>query len=217
MARVSNVTNDAPQDGICLVGNAPTTGNEAARIDAMKRVVRFNNAHGFGDVNGSRVTDLFLVNCGGQMREWLDDPAFATRKPMRETRRILLPIHPDKDERIAPPLSAAERADPDGANHADEARMRFSAAGKEVIVVDEAVFLAACAVIGHPRIERAMPAPSTGLIALIWALSTFDEPIDVFGFGFDGWQGHRWAMERAFFHAKENEGRVRIHPPVSPV
>jgi hypothetical protein len=57
-----------------------------------------------------------------------------------------------------------------------------------------------------------MSAPSTGLIALLWALETFGCPINVYGFGFDGWEGHRWDRERAFFETMQVEGRARLHP-----
>jgi len=64
---------------VALVGNAPDPTERAAGIDAADWVVRFNNAAGFGGVTGRRTTHLALVNHGGQMREWLADPAFGER------------------------------------------------------------------------------------------------------------------------------------------
>ena len=84
--------------------------------------------------------------------------------------------------------------------------------GRTVTRVGVDIFLRACGVIGYARPQRDMSAPSTGLIALLWALETFGGPIHVYGFGFDGWDGHRWNRERAFFETMQDEGRVRLHP-----
>lgn len=200
------------QPSISLVGNAPHERDRSAAIDASESVIRINNCIGLVGVNGSRTTHLFLINCGGQMREWLDDTAFLTRPAVVQAGEILLPIHPAKDDLIAPPLDEAERKAPDARNWAPEAEAMLRADGRTVTRVDVDIFLRACAVIGYPRPQRDMSAPSTGLIALLWALETFGGPIDVYGFGFDGWDGHRWNRERAFFETMQDEGRVRLHP-----
>ncbi|MDY8108151.1 glycosyltransferase family 29 protein [Fulvimarina sp. 2208YS6-2-32] len=197
---------------VWIVGNAPATVDRSAEIDGADIVVRFNNAAGFGGVNGSRTTHLFLINCGGQMREWLDDPDFSERPQVQAADCILLPIHPDKDELIDPPLTREERLDPDARNYAREAHaMLGERSDASVSILPARHFIEACRTIGQIRQERRMPAPSTGLIALHWALATCRSPIDVTGFRFDGWPGHRWEAERAFFRAMEAGGRIRIH------
>ena len=197
---------------VSLVGNAPTDRDRAAAIDRSDVVIRINDCFGLGGVNGSRISHLFLINCGGQMREWLDDPGFADRPAVAGAGEILFPIHPDKDDLIEPPLGADERMAPDARNWAAEAGEMLRAGGRPVTLVDVAIFLRASAIIGNGRTERHMSAPSTGLIALVWALETFSDPIDVYGFGFEGWPGHRWDKERAFFERMRDEGRVRLHP-----
>ncbi|KQT87434.1 hypothetical protein [Aurantimonas sp. Leaf443] len=201
---------------ICLVGNAPGQSGAAEAIDACGTVLRFNNAHGFGAATGRRVTHLFLVNCGGQMREWLDDPQFEQRPQVSAAPAILLPIHPDKDDAYDPPLTAAERAEPDGRNHAGEALARLAAeGGRTVEILPARLFLKACRVIGYARPERGMAAPSTGLIGLLWALERVapGERIEAYGFGFEGWPGHRFEAERRFFEAQAERGRLALHPP----
>ena len=200
------------QPSISLVGNAPHERDRSAAIDASDSVIRINNCFGLGGVNGSRTTHLFLINCGGQMREWLDDPDFLARPAVAQADEILLPIHPGKDDLIEPPLSEAEHLAPDARNWAPEAEARLRADGRSVTRVGVETFLRAAAIIGYEQPQRDMSAPSTGLIALLWALETFGGPIDVYGFGFDGWDGHRWDRERAFFETMQNEGRVRLHP-----
>ncbi|WP_268879183.1 hypothetical protein [Jiella pelagia] len=165
-------------------------------------------------MTGSRTTHLFVINCGGQMREWLADPAFVQRAAVRQADEILLPIHPAKDGLIVPPLTDDERSSPDGRNYTQEACAMLAALGKRAAAVDVRHFLTASAIIGYERPERAMSAPSTGLIALVWALETFDDTIAVHGFGFEGWAGHRWDRERAFFEAMHDAGRIRLSPVI---
>ncbi|RFC64350.1 hypothetical protein DYI37_08490 [Fulvimarina endophytica] len=201
-----------PSPSVRLVGNAPTALDRAAFVDAGEVVIRINNAFGFSGVNGARTTHLVLVNCGGQMREWLDEPGFADRLLVRTAGEILLPIHPGKDDLADPPLSQDERTAPDARNYAAEAVHALEAAGRPVAVMPAAIFLKACRLIGYERPERGMDAPSTGLLTLLWALERYAGPIDVLGFGFEGWSGHRWSRERAIFEDFEAKGRIRLHP-----
>ncbi|MEE2951274.1 MAG: hypothetical protein VYD57_08465 [Pseudomonadota bacterium] len=200
------------EPAVWLIGNAPVAEDRSRAIDGAEVVVRFNNAFGFGGVTGTRTTHLFLINCGGQAREWLADPNFADRAQAQAAGTILLPIHPAKDDLYRPPLTEAERHEPDAVNMADAMVLMLRGAGKRVGILPPELFLKACRVIGYERPERGMAAPSTGLIALLWALENFDLPIVATGFGFDGWPGHRWVAERAFFEALRGEGRLLIYP-----
>ncbi len=59
------------------------------------------------------------------------------------------------------------------------------------------------------------PNPSTGFLvtlALLLDRPSDADPIQAFGFGFDGWPGHPWAAERAWFERAEAAGRLRLHP-----
>ena len=196
----------------CLVGNAPVTENHGALIDQSDLVIRLNKAFGLAGVNGMRTTHLFLINCGGQMGEWLESDAFSQMPALASRPRILLPIHPAKDDWIQPPLSAAERADPAGANHAPAALARLAALGFSAELIAPDLFARALEVIGQPFDRRTTNAPSTGLIALLWALATDPCPIGVFGFGFEGWAGHRWDREADFFQSHADTGRIILHP-----
>ncbi|MCK5930934.1 MAG: glycosyltransferase family 29 protein [Fulvimarina manganoxydans] len=209
----TDIVASSRQPIVRLVGNGPVAEDRSQEIDGTEVVVRFNNAAGFGTVNGTRTTHLFLINCGGQAREWLANPGFVDRASVRTSGEILLPIHPAKDDHYLPPLSAAERGEPDARNHAADMVSMLERSDKAVTVLSPEIFLKACRIIGYERPERGMAAPSTGLIALVWALQTFDMPIAVSGFSFEGWPGHRWEAERAFFEAQRDEGRLRLGGP----
>lgn len=199
---------------VWLIGNGPVSRDRSQEIGAAEIVVRFNNAAGFDTVTGTRTSHLFLINCGGQASEWLADPGFVDRPVVRAAKEILLPIHPAKDNHYSPPLTEAERGEPDARNHADAMVSMLERSGKSATILSPNLFLKACRIIGYERPERGMAAPSTGLIALVWALGTFDKPVAATGFGFDGWSGHRWKAERAFFEAQQDKGRLRLDDPV---
>lgn len=200
------------EPAVWLIGNAPVAQDRSRAIDGAEVVVRFNNAFGFGGVTGTRTTHLFLINCGGQAREWLGNSQLTEGAAVRGADDILLPIHPAKDDLYRPPLTEAERHEPDAVNMADAMALMLRGTGKRVGILPPELFLKACRIIGYARPERGMAAPSTGLIALLWALESFDLTIVATGFGFDGWPGHRWAAERAFFEALRDEGRLVLHP-----
>ncbi len=59
------------------------------------------------------------------------------------------------------------------------------------------------------------PNPSTGFLvtlALILGRPAQAVAAEAHGFGFDGWPGHPWAAERAWFAAAEAAGQIRLHP-----
>ncbi|KAB0681518.1 hypothetical protein F6X38_05920 [Aureimonas leprariae] len=190
--------------GVAIVGNAPETGDHAARIDAADLVVRFNNAPGLGRQAGTRTTHLVLVNHGGQMREWLEDPDFVRRRVVAEAGAFLLPFPPKPPE-----------ADPseDGRDWTGEAAARLRPLGCPVAVLPEPLTREAAALV---RREAGRPAaPSTGYLTA-FALLAVTRPeavrFDVFGFGFAGWEGHAFDAERRWFEAMAAAGRLRLHP-----
>lgn len=204
---------------VALVGNAPQVDDYAAEIDAADLVVRINNAHGLGGATGERTTCLFLVNSGGQMREWLDDPAFTRRRAFRDARHVLLPIDPAHLDLFDPPLTPAQRSGARAEDWTREATARFTAAGKRVTLVPAETFARVCAEIGTP-LRAGFAPPSTGLIAAAYILDALGSAgceVDAYGFGFEGADIHAWSREAAWFHARHAEGALTLHPLRRPV
>ncbi|TNC13033.1 hypothetical protein FF100_13900 [Methylobacterium terricola] len=192
-----------PSATVALVGNAPGTGGGPA-IDAAEAVVRFNNAPGFGGRAGGRVTHLVLVNRGGQMREWLADPGFLDRPVVRQAQAFVLPF----------PMLPEEHNRPEPICFTREALAMLRPLGRPVHILPESLHGEAwrrLAALGSAR-----PNPSTGfltMLALRVGRPAGAPPVEAHGFGFDGWPGHPWAAERAWFAAEAAAGRLRLHPP----
>ena len=190
---------------VVLVGNAPDPADRAALVDGASHVVRFNDAFGFGSSTGRRLDDLFLVNCGGQMREWLNDPGFERRPQVAAARRIMLPLAPGDR-----PPEPTDDPFADHLNHADEAVRRLSSADREVRIVPRADYESTCAALGiAPDGDR---APSTGFLALQHYRRTMPQRrIELVGFGFAGWDGHAWDAERRWVEERLNPERLVWH------
>ena len=187
---------------LAIVGNAPETG-AAKAIDAAACVVRFNNAAGFGGRTGSRVTHLALVNRGGQMREWLQDRSFLDRPVVRAAQAFILPF---------PMLPAAQNG-PEPICWTREALALLRPSGRPIHILPEALHDRARHLLG-PR-TRGRPNPSTGFLvtlALMLGRAADADPARAYGFGFDGWPGHPWAAERAWFAEAHAAGRLHLHP-----
>ncbi|WP_279356931.1 hypothetical protein [Methylobacterium indicum] len=187
---------------VVVVGNAPGV-DAAAAIDAGGSVVRFNNAAGFGGRAGTRVTHLVLVNRGGQMREWLDDPGFRDRPVVRQAGCFVLPF----------PMLPEAHNRPEPICFTREALAMLRPLGRPVHILPEELHEAARADLGPLAAER--PNPSTGfltVLALLAGRPAGAEPVEAHGFGFAGWPGHPWAAERAWCLRAAAAGRLRLHP-----
>lgn len=193
---------------LAIVGNAPDPRDHSAAIDSAERVVRFNNAAGFRGHTGSRLDWLALVNRGGQMREWLDDPAFPDRPAIRAAKAFLFPF---------PALPPERAGTGDGACWTQEARARLAPLGAAIHVLTDDLHAEGARILG-PDTEGT-PNPSTGFLVAL-ALLRQRHPqapaVHIYGFGFSGWPGHPWEAERRWFAAQEQAGRLRLHRPEDP-
>ena len=214
MTHRANGREARPVKRVALVGNAPEIADYSDEIDAADLVVRINNTHGLGGATGRRTTCLFLINCGGQMREWLRDPAFTRRPAFRDARHVLLPIDPAHVDLFDPPATAAERRGATAEDWTREATRRFTAAGKRVTLVPAETFAGACRRIGTP-LKAGMAPPSTGLLAASYILETLGRAgcdVDAYGFGFQGADIHAWGREERWFRERHEAGDLVLHP-----
>lgn len=197
---------------IAIVGNRPRDFGEADVIDAADRIVRFNNAFGFGGSTGRRVTDLVAVNYGGAMTEWLEQGTLERSAAFEAAERIILPIHPDKDRSVRPSLSAEEWSGLEGPAQTARAIARFRAHGKPVLLLPANCFVSAAAAIGIRPLRRRSPAPSSGYLLMHALLSRVrsDQSITAYGFGFAGWTGHDFNAERQWFVDQAATGRLAL-------
>ncbi|WP_427025044.1 hypothetical protein ACP4J4_03670 [Aureimonas ureilytica] len=202
---------------VAVVGNAPEAGMIGAAVDSADWVFRFNNAQGFGGATGRRLTHLFLMNFGGQTREWLDMPGFHRRAAVARAQGFVLPIDPGLEERRRPTPTLRKKASGEH-DWTPELRARLRPLGRPVWLLRDPLFWAAQAALREMG-AGADPVPSTGFLALFLLVRHRPaslERIDVHGFGFGGWEGHSWAAERLWVERQARDGRLRLHPCGAP-
>jgi hypothetical protein len=190
-----------PAQRIALVGNGLIDANSATEIDACDHVVRFNKANGWGGNAGTRTDTLYLVNHGGQMKEWIDTDILASMPQVLASRRIALPI-PMLNGHVAPGTPGAHI---DQLNFISEASRRLQEAGHHVVAHTVADYRTAVERLRNYEQLVDGPStghlhPSTGFLALSKILSdaASNTHITLWGFTFEGWGGHPWELERRF-------------------
>lgn len=201
-------------DRTVLVGNAPLGGCIASLVDGAARVIRFNRARGHGAESGSRTDELYLINHGGQMAEWLERDELPRLAAIGDGVTVVLPI-PMLPGHLPAPRPHEPAPDPDRVNHLEVARRRLERAGRRVESVSLAEYRAvqrALATVGGRWRDH---HPSTGFVALFRTLLGADEDgrrVELCGFTFEGWRGHSWEAERRWVGARAAEGRLTVHP-----
>ena len=195
---------------VAFVGNGPVGAGAAQAIDGADWVVRFNGAPHFGGPAGRRVDDLFLVNVGGQPREWLEADAFWRSPHVTSAARVTLPV---QSAAQSPGLAAARagREHVDGINFEHDLRARLDVLGMRVRTLPDPVRRDAMRALGqHEPSPRHWP--STGFLALFWYDGALDPEVrfDLHGFGFAGARHHAWPAERAWAERRARAGRLRL-------
>ena len=197
-----------PVQHIAMVGNGPIEDDIADAVDGADHVVRFNRTRGFGGATGMRVDDLFLINCGGQMHEWLCDAGFWRSAAVRAARRVSLPVAAGHPGSGLAAWAASAPADRHGVNFEHDVRARL---GGRVRTMPDGLRRAAIADLAALGAAPRRPVwPSTGFLAVFWYDRTAapGARIALHGFGLTGWHGHDWARERAWLKQRMRDGRV---------
>ncbi|MCT8998435.1 hypothetical protein [Chelativorans intermedius] len=112
---------------------------------------------------------------------------------------MILPYHPSVITRYHPkpdPLSRLKGRRADWTGRAVEV---FGRAGKEVAILPPRFYEECCEELGIGAEERRRTFPSTGFLAIAYAMDKFrrtEWAISLFGFGWRGWKRTDWEMER---------------------
>lgn len=193
------------QPSISVVGNCPAGVDRSEAIDGGDWVTRFNNTEGFGGSSGSKISELVLVSRGGQAEEWIRDPEFIKRRAISCAQLITL-VFPHTD-------------DPGAECWFNELSQLLQEAGKSVTFINDAEHSYAretlCKLGAHS--EAALSSGFVYSHSKLRSLPIGAPPLHIFGFSFEGWDGHAWSSEAEWFRRSASEGRVQLHPVQSPL
>ena len=202
-----------------IVGNAPFEEDVGALADGADHVVRFNKARGFGGASGSRTDELWLVNHGGQMAEWLSEGTLTALPALAAAASVVLPVpmlpgHLSHREAARLEHERGEPLDPDRVNHVEEACRRLREHGVLVRQVATGEYRAAQRALSALSACGGPHHPSTGFVAIFCTLARArpTDRVELCGFTFEGWGGHSWDAERRWVLDREREGRLTRRP-----
>ena len=202
-----------------IIGNAPIDERIAELVDGADHVVRFNRTRGFGGASGSRTDELWLINHGGQMAEWLAEDTLTALPAVAVARTIVLPVpmlpgHLSAVQARRRERDRRETVDPDRVNHLSEAQRRLENDGRTVTRVSASEYGAARRALAASSGTSGPCHPSTGFIAIHRTLTRAGagptERVTLCGFTFEGWRGHSWDAERRWVLEREREGRLTV-------
>ncbi len=198
-----------PQRRIAIVGNAPPVCDMAKTIDSADFVIRFNQPLAFGAQYGERLDLLCLINSGGQAEEWLRNATLTQTEYFKACRQVLFPNHPTILDRYHPQSIALAQGG--ATSHlTEELKGWIETAGKPVEVVSKALYLQTFISLKLPWRDLNRCWLSSGILATAHALAHADENdrIEIYGFSWQGWEGHPWASEKAWYVAAQQRAAL---------
>lgn len=181
---------------IAIVGNGPLNAGAAAQIDGAELVIRFNVPRHTPAEAGSRTDIMFIRNDGNALPKWFKQNAFQSSEYFRNTSRIILPRHPDNLNQ--PPLSKRIRNTlrRKKQHYTNRGILELSRLGKEVSVLPRHLERECYKDLGIERNSSPRLIPSTGFLGIKYALTLADDArIKLYGFTWQGWNGHPWQAE----------------------
>lgn len=212
MIRLHGETSGPPPGApILIIGNGATGPGVGAREQAASWVIRFNNCAGFEPAAGDRVDELWLVNCGGQMEEWLDENRMGHPAALRLAKTVTFPVHPGIAAYYEPILSPDELVEAAAQDFTWPALRWLRQRDRSCRMLMAGWYRDAAAALGEKTFRHGMSVPSTGFLALFHAARAHPRsPLTMAGFGFAGWDGHPWKRERTFCEGLVAQGRLRL-------
>lgn len=206
---------------IAVVGNAPSVHHYSHLIDSCDIVVRFNNPYGYRSLyRGHRVTHLCLVNSGGQVREWLEQPDQLNQDCVTKAQQIVFPVHPQILDKYHPKVFCNNG---DHRSHETAAFTDFIAElGQQPVIIPARTYLqvARCD-LKLTSSQLTHMYPSSGMLMTRYILEkelkecilADTTALHVIGFTWEGWSGHTWAQEKSWFQKlSQQNDNVYIHP-----
>lgn len=198
---------------VCIVGNGRVDAGGGAAIDTADLVIRFNAPSQSAADIGSRTDILFLANSSKSMQAWLDEPGLSANRLFPGAKEIVLPYHPSVVAKYHPRPNVLSRLKGRRADWTWQAIAVFGRQGKSVKVLSAAFYEEACDALGLAQEERRNFVPSSGYLAIRYALEHYLAPewqVELWGFGWTGWKRHPWERERKWAMRQIEEGALTL-------
>ncbi|WP_173931998.1 glycosyltransferase family 29 protein [Chelativorans sp. Marseille-P2723] len=197
---------------VAIVGNGPVDPEAASAIDSSGCVIRFNRPP-HGPEAGSRTDILFFMNSGKSAQTHLSDPSYLAHPAVAGCRQVILPYDRQVIARYHPKPNFLSRLKGRHEDWTAKAIEVFCGQGKEVAILPTSFYELCCDELRIAPEERRQAFPSTGFLAIVYAMKEFPRtewPISLYGFGWCGWKRHDWRAERKWVEEKARSGQLTV-------
>lgn len=203
---------------VVIVGNGPVEPGLAQSIDSADIVIRFNEPSNLPERIGTKTDILFLMNSGKTMQARLANPAYWQSPLVQNAKKIVLPYHPSIIQELHPKPNLLSRLKGRKADWTAETLQKIKACGKSAKVLPAEFYFETCRVLGIKEANLKSVFPSSGLLAIRYAIEEFKphrSTIEFCGFSWEGWKRHAWTSEQDWITGQITTGNVSPLAPQS--
>lgn len=196
---------------IVIVGNGPVEPGVAHAIDSADIVIRFNEAVIIPERTGSKTDILFLMNSGKSMQARLETPSYWLEPFVQDASEIILPYHPSIVRQHHPQPNFLSRLKGRKADWTAETLKKIEALGKKATTLSAEFYYETCQILDISTDDLSKVFPSSGLLAIRYAIETLrtdSTRIEFCGFSWQGWKRHSWGNEQHWVDEQIQEGRI---------
>ncbi|MHC1547750.1 glycosyltransferase family 29 protein [Phyllobacterium sp. K27] len=200
-----------PFKRIVIVGNGPVEAGVAHAIDSADVVIRFNEAIIVPERTGSKTDILFLMNSGKSMQARLETPSYWLEPFVQDALEIILPYHPSIVRQYHPRPNFLSRLKGRKADWTAETLKRIEGLGKKATILSPEFYYETCQILDISTDSLSKVFPSSGLLAMRYAIETLrtdSTQVEFCGFSWQGWKRHSWGNEQHWVDEQVQQGRI---------
>jgi hypothetical protein len=199
---------------VAVVGNGAVSSDESSLVDASDLVVRFNWPATWAGNSGTPF-DIWVIANGRAGRTFAVKRTFVDAPFKHLPRQIWFPralgLHNNLP--LHPAYGGALGVDAETEDVGNEILHANSL--RQPCVRFDANFYSSCIrqLYGDDHSSRYILMPSAGFMATMYVLQNIPfSKLILVGFGFRGWAGHPWDLERSRIQSLEHEGALCLIP-----
>ncbi len=196
---------------IVIVGNGPVATGVAHLIDSADLVVRFNEAVIDPSLTGNKTDILFLMNSGKSMQARLQTPSYWREPFVQDAKEVILPYHPSIVKQYHPRPNLLSRMKGRKADWTAETLKKLEAMGKKATILSPEFYYETCRILDIDTDDLNKVFPSSGFLAIRYAIETLrtdSTQIEFCGFSWQGWKRHSWGNEEHWVDEQVQQGRI---------
>lgn len=195
---------------IIIVGNGHLSQTDNADIDSSDIVVRFNLPPKEHLLRNPKTDVLVISNSSKQTKDLITNSDYLKSPLFSRAETLIFPYSKEVISRYMPKPNIISWLAGRRADLSDTCIKIARKHNKEYQILTTETYLKACANIGIKKHQMKSLFPSSGIMAIQFMIDKFIHyaPIQLRGFGFDGWKRHHWTGEKNYVKQLCDSGAI---------